>query len=36
MVKSAKFEWGDGELPYYQEITRTPINSIIGGAASGR
>ncbi|MGI4950437.1 MAG: sn-glycerol-3-phosphate ABC transporter substrate-binding protein UgpB [Janthinobacterium lividum] len=33
MVKSAKFAWAEALLPYDQEITRSPLNSIIGGAS---
>lgn len=33
LVNSAKFAWGETYLPYDPEIIRTPLNSIIGGAA---
>jgi sn-glycerol 3-phosphate transport system substrate-binding protein len=33
MVKSAKYDWGMGLLPYDPEIIKTPLNSIIGGAS---
>ena len=33
LVKSAKFKWAPGLLPYDSAITKAPINSIIGGAS---
>ncbi|MDE2517677.1 MAG: sn-glycerol-3-phosphate ABC transporter substrate-binding protein UgpB [Rhodospirillales bacterium] len=33
LTKSAKFKWGEAYLPYDPAIIKTPLNSIIGGAA---
>ncbi|WP_201727946.1 extracellular solute-binding protein [Acidocella sp. C78] len=33
LVKSAKFRFANAYLPYHQSIIKSPINSIIGGAA---
>ena len=33
LVKTAKFDFGAGYLPYDPEIIKTPMNSIIGGAS---
>ena len=33
LIKSAKFKWAPAFLPYDPAITKTPINSIIGGAS---
>jgi sn-glycerol 3-phosphate transport system substrate-binding protein len=33
LVKSAKFDWAEADLPYDPEIIKTPENSIIGGAS---
>jgi len=33
IAKSAKFRWLEAPLPYDPELTRAPINSIIGGAS---
>ena len=33
LVKTAKFDFGAGYLPYDPEIVKTPMNSIIGGAS---
>jgi sn-glycerol 3-phosphate transport system substrate-binding protein len=32
-VKSAKFDWAAGFLPYDPDLIKTPLNSIIGGAS---
>ncbi|MCK8785375.1 sn-glycerol-3-phosphate ABC transporter substrate-binding protein UgpB [Roseomonas sp. NAR14] len=31
--KEARFAWGEGMLPYYDDVPGAPINSIIGGAS---
>ncbi len=33
LAKNAKFAWAEAYLPYDPEIIKTPLNSIIGGAA---
>jgi len=33
IVKNAKFKWLEAPLPYDPELTKAPINSIIGGAS---
>jgi len=33
VVREARFEWGVGQLPYYNDAPGAPKNSIIGGAA---
>lgn len=33
LVKSAQFKFGSAYLPYHPSVTKSPINSIIGGAA---
>lgn len=33
LVKSAQFKFSNAYLPYHQDIIKSPINSIIGGAA---
>ncbi len=33
IVREARFEWGTAMLPYYNDVTTTPRNTIIGGAS---
>ncbi len=33
VIREAKFEWGVGFLPYYDDVKGAPKNSIIGGAS---
>ncbi len=33
IIREAKFEWGVGFLPYYDDVKGAPKNSIIGGAS---
>jgi len=33
IVRDAKFDWGAGLLPYYDDVKGAPRNSIIGGAS---
>jgi sn-glycerol 3-phosphate transport system substrate-binding protein len=33
IVREARFEWGVGYLPYYDDVKAAPKNSIIGGAS---
>jgi sn-glycerol 3-phosphate transport system substrate-binding protein len=33
LVKSAKFDWGAGYLPFDPDLIKEPLNSIIGGAS---
>jgi len=33
ILKEAKFEWGTAMLPYYDDVPKAPLNSIIGGAS---
>jgi sn-glycerol 3-phosphate transport system substrate-binding protein len=32
-LKEAKFAWGTAMLPYYDDVPKAPLNSIIGGAS---
>jgi sn-glycerol 3-phosphate transport system substrate-binding protein len=32
-LKEARFDWGTAMLPYYDDVPRAPLNSIIGGAS---
>jgi len=33
VIREAKFDWGVGFLPYYEDVKGAPKNSIIGGAS---
>jgi sn-glycerol 3-phosphate transport system substrate-binding protein len=33
ILKEARFAWGTAMMPYYSDVPRAPLNSIIGGAS---
>jgi sn-glycerol 3-phosphate transport system substrate-binding protein len=33
ILKEARFDWGTAMLPYYDDVPKAPLNSIIGGAS---